>query len=415
MDVMPEFLGLLDGEIQRLDDLRALRNPSILVAALKAEGIRSVLSVPLKAGDTVIGALNVGAEVAGAFSDEHVRITRAVADSLAIAVHLRQQYQSLAESHQKFSALAENSPNMIFITDGRHIKYANRRCEDMLGYSRDELCAADFEIGELFAPEVKAAGTAQFKRHEHGVEESVGELKLTTRKDTTIDVIVATRVIPYELDHAVLAIATDISARKRAELELTSSREQLWIILDSLNAAVYVADMETYELLYLNRYSQDIFGDVVGQKCWKALQHQQSGPCDFCTNKHLRSGDGLGDDGSYVWEFQNTVSGQWFSIRDRMIEWVDGRSARLEIALDITEHKRTEDEKDQHFRELELAMERIKQLSRLLPICAACKRIRDDKGQWHGLEAFIEAHSDTTFTHSICPACAKGLYDIDLP
>lgn len=59
---------------------------------------------------------------------------------------------------------------------------------------------------------------------------------------------------------------------------------------------------------------------------------------------------------------------------------------------------------------LEEAQSEIKVLSGLLPICAACKKIRDDKGYWSQIESFISKHSEAEFTHSICPECVKKLY-----
>jgi len=56
------------------------------------------------------------------------------------------------------------------------------------------------------------------------------------------------------------------------------------------------------------------------------------------------------------------------------------------------------------------AQEEIRRLTGLLPICAQCKKIRDDKGYWSRVEAYIEEHSDVQFTHGICPDCAKELY-----
>jgi len=52
----------------------------------------------------------------------------------------------------------------------------------------------------------------------------------------------------------------------------------------------------------------------------------------------------------------------------------------------------------------------VKTLSGLLPICAKCKKIRDDNGYWNQIEAFISAHSDADFTHGICPDCSSALY-----
>jgi hypothetical protein len=60
--------------------------------------------------------------------------------------------------------------------------------------------------------------------------------------------------------------------------------------------------------------------------------------------------------------------------------------------------------------ELQEALSEIKTLSGLLPICASCKKIRDDKGYWNQIEAYIRDRSEAEFSHSICPECAKRLY-----
>jgi signal transduction histidine kinase len=124
--------------------------------------------------------------------------------------------------------------------------------------------------------------------------------------------------------------------------ELEESHERLLTVLDSLDAVVYVADMETYEILFVNKYLRNLVGDVVGQTCWQTLQVGQSGPCDFCTNEKLLVASGE-PSGVYGWEFQNTVTGRWYEIRDRAIRWVDGRIVRLEIAIDITKRVRAEE------------------------------------------------------------------------
>ncbi|MHB8790132.1 MAG: response regulator [Desulfobulbaceae bacterium] len=59
---------------------------------------------------------------------------------------------------------------------------------------------------------------------------------------------------------------------------------------------------------------------------------------------------------------------------------------------------------------LRQALDRIKTLSGLLPICAACKNIRDDQGFWHQVEEYVRDHSDAEFTHGLCPKCATKLY-----
>ena len=60
--------------------------------------------------------------------------------------------------------------------------------------------------------------------------------------------------------------------------------------------------------------------------------------------------------------------------------------------------------------QLQTSLSEVKTLTGLLPICASCKRIRDDKGYWNQIESYIKEHSEIDFTHGLCPECAKKLY-----
>jgi PAS domain S-box-containing protein len=144
-------------------------------------------------------------------------------------------------------------------------------------------------------------------------------------------------------------IIRDVTERKRAEEEMKRSIERFKAVMDGIDALVYVVDMETYNLLFINKYGKDIWGEIEGKVCWQSIQNDQSGPCPFCTNDRLvdRSGNPTG---VYRWEFQNTVTHRWYDCRDSAIRWLDGRLVRLEIATDITEHKKIE-EQLKHFSE----------------------------------------------------------------
>lgn len=83
---------------------------------------------------------------------------------------------------------------------------------------------------------------------------------------------------------------------------------------------------------------------------------------------------------------------------------------RMASFVDITERKRTEMERENLVSKLQTALERIRTLRGLVPICASCKKIRDDKGFWHQVEVYIRDHSDAELSHSLCPDCAKQLY-----
>lgn len=135
--------------------------------------------------------------------------------------------------------------------------------------------------------------------------------------------------------------------------ESTIIADQLKTILDHMSGIVYVADMETYEILYANQETRDRFNDVVGKICWQTLQSGQTGPCEFCSNPKLIDSDGK-PTGFYKWEVQNTVNHRWYDVLDRALNWHDGRLVRLCESIDITDRKKAEEELSQYKEELEM-------------------------------------------------------------
>jgi PAS domain S-box-containing protein len=133
----------------------------------------------------------------------------------------------------------------------------------------------------------------------------------------------------------------NITERKRSEIALQNSRDLLFNIMNGIESTIYVADMETHEILFMNKYMQDMFGkDLTGEICWKALRNESS-PCSFCSNEKLLDKDGKPTEG-YVWEDKNPITKQWTVKFDRAIKWIDGRYVRLQVATDITEAKELE-------------------------------------------------------------------------
>ncbi len=125
-------------------------------------------------------------------------------------------------------------------------------------------------------------------------------------------------------------------------------------LLDSVDALIYVADMQTYELLFMNKIARETLGDGLGGKCWETLQSGQSGPCVFCSNDRLLDKNGK-PKSPYIWEFQNTLNNEWYECRDQAVLWPDGQIVRMEIATNITERKQAEETirlSEERFREL---------------------------------------------------------------
>ncbi|MBF0200159.1 MAG: response regulator [Desulfamplus sp.] len=122
-------------------------------------------------------------------------------------------------------------------------------------------------------------------------------------------------------------------------------------IFENMDAIIYVADMETYELIYVNSRFKALFqyddeGDNKNALCWQVIQKEQNGPCPFCTNSRLTDPRGCPLQ-PYTWEFYNPVVKRHFSIKDQAIQWHDGRIVKLHIAMDMTKYRKLTHEMQQ--------------------------------------------------------------------
>ena len=141
------------------------------------------------------------------------------------------------------------------------------------------------------------------------------------------------------------AAANDLALfdeRNKSQEQLMAEFIRFQTTMDAIDAGVYVADMNTYELLFSNKAFNDLFGDKIGEKCFSVIQKGQKEPCDFCTN-HLLLDENGNPKEPYIWEYQNPITKQWYQLRDQAIQWMDGRTVRLEVSTDITERKKAED------------------------------------------------------------------------
>lgn len=107
--------------------------------------------------------------------------------------------------------------------------------------------------------------------------------------------------------------------------------EKFKAVLETQTDVIYVSDMDTYELYYLNPAGQKLLGtsSYRGQKCYQALQGRNS-PCPYCTNSRLS------EDEFYIWERRNEMTNMHFMLKDKIIPW-ENKKARMEIAINITE------------------------------------------------------------------------------
>ena len=150
-----------------------------------------------------------------------------------------------------------------------------------------------------------------------------------------------------------------IDKHQQADGDLNDNLDRFLLLMDSLDAAVYVADMDTYEILFMNRYMRGLFGNRVGEICWETFHDGQSGPCAFCTNDRLVDASGRPTE-PLVWDHFNPKTHRWWELRDQAILWPDGRLVRMEIAFDISQRKTKEEN-------LRISQKRLRQIIDFLP------------------------------------------------
>jgi PAS domain S-box-containing protein len=157
----------------------------------------------------------------------------------------RQQAEAaLQESEEKFRSIAEQSPNMIFISQNDKIVFINQQSIEIMGYSLEELTAPDFDLLSLFAPDAIELVQSNFARLIHGEELPAFEYTLLTRAGERMEAIIAFRLIIYESERAILGVVTDVTRLKRTELALQKAINEQSLLLDSASKMTASLDFQ---------------------------------------------------------------------------------------------------------------------------------------------------------------------------
>jgi len=258
----------------------------------------------------------------------------------------KQTEEALRESENQISSIFRSAPVGIGSVVNRVlIKVNNRLCE-MTGYDETELIGQssrmlypgdeDFEfVGREKYAQIADCGTGMV------------ETRWQKKDGTIIDVLLSsTPVDLQDQSKGVTFTALDITERRQAEKKLKMAHEKMLTILDSIDSTVYVADMDTFEILFMNKKMITVFGgDKTGDICYHAFR-KNSEPCECCTNDQLVDNQGNPSD-VRIWDDMNPVTGRYYINYDRAIEWTDGRLVRLQIATDITDLKKMETQLNQ--------------------------------------------------------------------
>ncbi len=273
------------------------------------------------------------------FSGSIERRGKALLLSIIVDITDRKRAEkALWESEERFRQLSEMTFEAIAFHDNGVVLQVNDQYCRMFGYEPEELLGKD-GIKLTIAPESESVIRENIARGGTDPYEATGR-----RKDGfEFPIEIQARWSNYKGRTVRVGVIRDITERKRAEEALRKSHEQFLTVLNSIPADVYVSDMETYEVLFANKHMENSFKTpLVGKTCWDAFR-KESGPCANCTNDMLLDPDGNPTD-VIVWEGRNPITKRWHMNYDRAVRWSDGRLVKLQIATDITDRKKMEEQ-----------------------------------------------------------------------
>ncbi|MBK7973636.1 MAG: PAS domain S-box protein [Deltaproteobacteria bacterium] len=321
----------------------------------------------------------------------------------------------LAASERYHRALLENALDLVFVTDlSGTTRSVSTSIARVTGHAPSELVGRS--VFEIVHPDDVPRAAEAFARSapQHGAREVV-EVRLLHKEGGVRHVeVVGQSFVDDPVVDGVVLNARDVTERKLAEERLARSEAYFRALIEQVSDAVTVLEPDG-ALRYLSPAIHRILGyepaELVGSAlldlvhpddrakiaadvaAWPVAPEEAAGstPARFRA-RHK--------DGSW-----RTLEGTGrISFEDPLVRGVIG-SVR-----DVSDRVAAEEERERLIGELRAALEQVKTLEGLLPICSSCKRVRDDQGYWTQIESYLSAHSRAEFSHGICPRCAKELY-----
>jgi PAS domain S-box-containing protein len=317
-------------------------------------------------------------------------------------------------SEEEFRQLFDEAPTGYheLDTDGR-VARVNQTELAMLGYSAVEMLGrhvwefVDQEGSSREAVLGKLAGTIPPAEHLERVYRRRDGTRITAR--------IQDRLL-RDSDGRITGIRStlqDITELKRAEDELRASETRFRTMFNEAPMGIAVIDSLTGQIQAVNPMFARIAGRPMEELThldWETITHPDDVQNDLDQLARLNAGDisGFQMEKRYLHPDGHAV---WISMTIAPLKTDDGAHPRhLCMIEDIATRKQHETERESVIAQLQKALAEVKTLRGFLPICASCKKIRDDTGYWNQIESYISTHSDARFSHGVCPECAQRLY-----
>jgi PAS domain S-box-containing protein len=312
------------------------------------------------------------------------------------------------EARTKLSAIVESSEDAIISKsfDGIIISW-NASAERIYGYSA--AAAIGKPIAILIPPEYSNEFPQLTEKIKRGEAIKHYETDRLRKNGERIQMSLTLSPIKDEAGAIVgiSVIGRDITERKRAEEKI----RQLSRAVEQSPASIVITN-PAGNIEYVNPKFVNLTGYTLAEALGKNPRILKSGEKGPEAYRELWQTITAGKE--WRGEFHNKKKNgelYWESASISPIRDLAGRITHyVAVKEDITARKQTEAERDQLIRDLQSALANVKSLSGLLPICAGCKKIRDDKGYWDQVESYIQKHSEAKFSHGLCPDCIKKWY-----
>lgn len=322
---------------------------------------------------------------------------------------LEEAFASLRESADTHRLLFDLGPLPAWVFDRETLRFlaVNEAAVAHYGYSRAEFL--EMTVKDVRPPE---DGPAFLDALADPVERAEkGTYRHLTKGGALIDVEVVAHDFTLGEGKAVLSILTDVTERKRAEEALRRSRESFQRLFDEAPIGMgMVGSSLRYERA--NRALCETFG-YSKEEIREIAFERMIGPED--REKHVSAIREfvLGQRSSFQAEARYLRRGGeafWGRVTVDRIADSTGRMLFVLVILDdISERRRAAEEREGMISELQEALATVKTLRGLIPICAWCKKVRDDQGYWSQVEVYVRDRSEAEFSHGICPDCKEKL------
>ena len=329
----------------------------------------------------------------------------------------KKMVQALAENEKKYHMLADNASDVIFIfgLDFKY-RYVSPSVKKVRGYSPEELIGqpVGFYINSGNLEQIKNTMNEELEKDRTGKEDPdrtrMVEVEMSCKNGSKIWAEVKVQALRNEKGEPteILGISRDITKRKLIEDALRESEEKYRVLVEQANEAITIIQDDIY--VFCNKKAADTLGisrdDIIGKSYLEFIYSDDRDLVEKNYKNRLS--------GSAVPKYDFRITGpegrtSWVSLSGTTIQF-RGKPATLALMTDITERKKVEEEREKLILELKDALSNVKILSGLLPICASCKKIRNDKGYWEQIEMYVKNHSEADFSHGLCPDCARKLY-----